>query len=159
MLRATNQDVVVLTHIHTYMLCIQTEAHNKITTTKLCAHCEPRRAHQLHGVFTDSERARHVLRLENRCACVCLHISVLRYPVLLKDSKRALQSSAVELSLLRVGKCTSFREMGKSMRTRVYLCTRVHTVIHTRVRTSVTAGRQVGPAGCERSSAHNFIPS
>ena len=36
---------------------------------------EIRRAHQLHGVFTDSERARHVVRWENRgsCVCTCVH--------------------------------------------------------------------------------------
>ena len=45
------------------------------------------------------------------------------------------------------------------MRTRVYLCTRVHTVIHARVRTSVTVRRIDKPAGCERSSVHIFIPS
>ena len=34
-----------------------------------------RRAHQLHGVFTDAERARHVVRWENRgsCVCTCVH--------------------------------------------------------------------------------------
>ena len=36
---------------------------------------EIRRAHQLHSVFTDSERARHVVRWENRgsCVCTCVH--------------------------------------------------------------------------------------
>ena len=32
---------------------------------------DPQRAHQLHGVFTDSARAHHVVRWKNRCACVC----------------------------------------------------------------------------------------
>ena len=42
---------------------------------------EPRRAHQTYGVFTDSERARHVVRWENRCAraCTCVHAVIQSY--------------------------------------------------------------------------------
>ena len=59
--------------------------------------------------------------------------------------------------LLRFGTCTLFRQMGKSMRRHVYVSAFFYTVKHTRVRTSLAAGHQIGPAGCERSSANTII--
>ena len=43
------------------------------------------------------------------------------------------------------------------MRRHVYVSACFYTVKHTRVRTSLAAGHQIGPAGCERSSAHTVI--
>ena len=78
-------------------------------------------------------------------------------PVLPKRSKKAPKSSPDAWVLLRFGTCTLFRQMGKSMRRHVYVSACFYTVKHTRVRTSLAAGHQIGPAGCERSSAHTFI--
>ena len=43
------------------------------------------------------------------------------------------------------------------MRRHVYVSVCFYTVKHTRVRTSLAAGHQIGPAGCERSSANTII--
>ena len=78
-------------------------------------------------------------------------------PVLPKRPKRAPKSSPDAWVFLRFGTCTLFRQMGKSMRRHVYVSACFYTVKHTRVRTSLAARHQIGPAGCERSSANTVI--